>query len=60
MRESLLQRLIAAHTNAHMVGWDFSRLEGRVEADSPDWDLDGRCFDAVKGGRVNRASVRDS
>lgn len=30
-----------------MVGWDFSRLEGRLEADEPDWDFDAMCVDAM-------------
>ena len=47
VNESFMQRLTAAHDSAHMVGWDFSRLAGRMEADGPDWDLDGMCVGAM-------------
>ncbi len=48
MDTSLLARLSTAHDAAHMVGWDFSRLDGRLEADRPDWDIDEMCVEAMR------------
>lgn len=30
-----------------MIGWDFSRLDGRLTADEPDWDFDEECRSAL-------------
>lgn len=32
-----------------MVGWDFSRLDGRLTADEPEWDFNTMCVDAMTG-----------
>ena len=47
MPESMLQRLITAHEDSRMVGWDFSRLGGRLVTDEPDWEFDAMCVEAM-------------
>lgn len=55
MIDAFADRLTAAHTNADMVGWDFSRLDGRMTAGCPGWDFDQMCLDAL----VNATSALD-
>lgn len=43
---SLLERLTAAHERATMVGWDFSDLDDRLDADEPPWDFEDLCGSA--------------
>lgn len=42
-----------ASAASQMIGWDFSRLAGRLEADEPPWDFDEECGAALAvAGRV--------
>lgn len=43
----LAERLQRAHTNSQMVGWDFSRLDGRMSAKDPGWDYEADCQAAL-------------
>lgn len=45
--DDALARWHRAHAAASMVGWDFSRLDGRMTADEPWWDLEGDCREAL-------------
>ena len=36
-----------AHAASQMIGWDFSRLDGRLSADEPVWDFDAECRAAL-------------
>ena len=45
--DDALARWHRAHAAASMVGWDFSRLDGRMNADEPWWDLEGDCREAL-------------
>lgn len=47
-----LRRLEAAHAESQMVGWDFSRLDGALVADSPWWDYEADCLQALHASRV--------
>lgn len=49
MTDRLLQRLTIAYEKSQMIGWDFSRLDGRFEAERPDWDFDSMCVEALRG-----------
>ena len=51
MRE-LADRLRAAHAEATMTGWDFSRLDGRLRADDPPWDFEADCRTALGASRT--------
>ncbi|QCP05303.1 SAM-dependent methyltransferase [Brevibacterium sp. CS2] len=51
MRE-LAARLRAAHAEATMTGWDFSRLDGRLRADDPPWDFEADCRTALGASRT--------
>lgn len=51
MTDSLEARLTAAYADAEMVGWDFSRLDGRMTASDPGWDFDQICLDALASAR---------
>lgn len=44
-----LAQLRSAHASAGMVGWDFSRLDGRLTSDEPDWDFEADCLEAMRG-----------
>lgn len=44
----LLDRLAAVHAEAVMVGWDFSRLDGRWSVDEPWWDFENDCLEAMR------------
>ena len=48
----LLERLNAAHAEAQMVGWDFSRLDGALISDSPWWDFETDCLQALRDSRI--------
>ncbi|MDO5676439.1 MAG: GNAT family N-acetyltransferase [Propionibacteriaceae bacterium] len=41
-----------AEFDTDMVGWDFSRLDGRMWADEPPWDFEAMCLEAM--GRATR------
>lgn len=43
-----LARLRSAHESAGMVGWDFSRLDGRMSSEEPTWDFDADCHEAMR------------
>ena len=45
--DDALARWHRAHAAASMVGWDFARLDGRMTADEPWWDLEGDCREAL-------------
>lgn len=47
----LSERLRDAYANSTMVGWDFSRLEGRMTATQPNWDFEGDCRAALARSR---------
>lgn len=47
----LLDRLAVVHAEAVMVGWDFSRLEGRWSVDEPWWDFEKDCLEAMRATR---------
>lgn len=46
-----LERLRRAHAETTMVGWDFSRLDGRMTAAPPPWDFEADCRAALAGAR---------
>lgn len=48
----LLDRLEAAHADAQMVGWDFSRLDGALISDSPWWDFEADCLHSLRDSRI--------
>lgn len=48
----LADRLRAAHAEATMTGWDFSRLDGRLRADAPPWDFEADCRTALGASRT--------
>lgn len=48
MNDAEIARLQGIHAQSHMVGWDFSRLDGRLKSDDPWWDFDADCL-AVMG-----------
>lgn len=43
----LIDDLADLHARAQMVGWDFSRLDGRMRADDPPWDFETDCANAL-------------
>lgn len=45
--ESWSERLENAYRNGQMVGWNFSRLDGRMTAETPSWDFDALCLTAL-------------
>ena len=45
--DDALARWHRAHAAASMVGWDFSRLDGRMTADEPWWDFERDCRKAL-------------
>lgn len=49
---ALADRLRRAHSRAMMVGWDFSRLDGRLSADDPPWDFEADCLSALRTART--------
>ena len=54
--EDLLLRLHRAYTEAEMRGWDFSVLDGRLEAENPPWDFEADCLAALRhAGQAGRA-----
>ncbi|WP_147919184.1 methyltransferase domain-containing protein [Ruania zhangjianzhongii] len=54
--EDLLPRLHRAYTQAEMRGWDFSMLDGRLQAEDPPWDFEGDCLAALRrAGRAGRS-----
>ncbi|MGO1472641.1 MAG: class I SAM-dependent methyltransferase [Flaviflexus sp.] len=55
MDSKLIDELAELHDQASMVGWDFSRLDGRMKADEPWWDFEEDCAVAVQSA----ASVLD-
>lgn len=48
---SRLAQLRSAHASAGMVGWDFSRLDGRLTSEDPGWDFEADCLDAMRGAQ---------
>lgn len=50
--EGLMARLERAHAETRMIGWGFSRLEGRLTADEPWWDFEGDCASSVRAART--------
>ncbi|GEM_PF-240581 len=46
-----LVQLRSAHESAGMVGWDFSRLDGRMTSEDPDWDFEADCLAAMRGAQ---------
>lgn len=49
--DPLIAALQEAHARSKMVGWDFSRLEGRMLADEPWWDFEEDCRAAMSRAR---------
>ena len=47
MSDASLRRLTAAHDDSRMLGWNFSRLDGRLVADEPEWDFEHMCVEAM-------------
>jgi SAM-dependent methyltransferase len=47
----LIEELQEIHERSQMVGWDFSRLDGRLRADEPWWDFDADCLAEMRGAR---------
>lgn len=47
MADDLRARLTAAYESAQMVGWDFSRLDGRLVVDDPGWDFEQMRLEAL-------------
>lgn len=43
-----LAQLKQVHASAVMVGWDFSRLDGRLESDTEPWDFEADCAAAMR------------
>lgn len=48
MSHDLIDELRAIHERTQMVGWDFSRLEGRLVSDEQWWDFEADCLDAMR------------
>lgn len=42
-----LDQLREAHKHATMVGWDFSRLDGTMTSETPPWDFERDCLEAM-------------
>lgn len=42
-----LAQLKRAHDDAVMEGWDFSRLNGQMDADNPPWNFEADCLAAM-------------
>src|SRR5699024_3662865 len=45
--DTLVAALREAHARSRMVGWDFSRLDGRLISDDPWWDFEADCRSAM-------------
>lgn len=45
--DSLVAALREVHAQSKMVGWDFSRLDGRLISDDPWWDFEVDCRSAM-------------
>ena len=43
-----IDSLRAVYDRTRMVGWDFSRLEGRLSTTEPPWDVEAGCLAAVR------------
>ena len=52
MDDPTIAQLQDIYAQSKMVGWDFSRLDGRLKSDDPWWDFDADCFAAM--GRASR------
>lgn len=52
-----LKELVDAHAVSQMVGWDFSRLDGRWSADEPWWDFESDSLDALRRTRIGALDV---
>lgn len=52
MNDALLQRLAAAHDQSRMMGWDFSRLDGRLDTNEPEWDFERACVVAMNNAEA--------
>lgn len=48
MSRDLIDELQTVHEQTQMVGWDFSRLEGRLVSDEPWWNFEADCLDAMR------------
>lgn len=46
--EQRLARWTRIHEKATMVGWDFSSLDGRLEAEDPPWDFEAMSLEAMR------------
>lgn len=49
--EALVATLREAYARSTMVGWDFSRLDGRLTSDDPWWDFEADCRSAMAQAR---------
>lgn len=47
----MIDRLREAYAQSKMIGWDFSRLEGKMTSDEPSWDFEGDCHTAMAEAR---------
>lgn len=56
--EDLLLRLHRAYTEAEMRGWDFSVLDGRLDAEDPPWDFEADCLAAQTPIRLTQRRFR--
>ncbi|MFJ2553353.1 class I SAM-dependent methyltransferase [Microbacterium sp. NPDC087591] len=54
---TLLERLMAAHADATMVGWDFSRLDGALISESPWWDFEADCLQSLRHSRIGAVDL---
>lgn len=51
MEHADVDALCRLYDDTKMLGWDFSRLEGRLTADRPWWDFDRDCLAAMELAR---------
>ncbi|UJH69597.1 class I SAM-dependent methyltransferase [Ornithinimicrobium sp. INDO-MA30-4] len=43
----MIEAWVRAHQQGQMVGWDFSRLGDRMQSNTPPWDFEGECAQAL-------------
>lgn len=53
MDDTTIARLQEIYAQSKMVGWEFSRLDGRLKSDDSWWDFDADCLAVM--GRSSRA-----
>ena len=49
MSSQTVEALRAVYEQSKMVGWDFSRLDGKLVSDDPWWDFESDCLSCMRG-----------